>query len=98
MFHGHFTNFSRIFVNEPKSKVKNNIQDNSRLASDASNLEKVLKRILQDEKKYEEILEILQLLIPGFLNIEIITEELSGSDNLVIYETSLKRPLIKRLI
>ncbi len=92
-----FSNFTRLFVGKT-STVKRNLQDDSRLASDASNLEKVLKRILKNEKDKEEIIEILQLLIPGFSNLEIRTEELSGSDNLVIYEDALKKPLTKRLI
>jgi len=92
-----FTNFTRLFVNN-KSIVKQIVQDDFRLASDASNLEKVLKRIFKNEKDKEEIIEILQLLIPGFSNIDIKTEELSGSDNLIIYEEALKKPLTKRLI
>jgi len=90
-------NYSRIFVGK-ESILKQNIRDDSRLASDASNVEKVLKRILKEEKNKEEIIELLQLLIPGFSNLEIRTEELSGSDNLLIYEDSLKKPLNKRLI
>ncbi len=93
-----FRNFSRIFIREPKDKVKRNLQDDLSLASDADNLEKVLKRILKDEKNRVEIIEILQLLIPGFSNVEIRTEELSGSDNLVVYEDALKKPMTKRLI
>ncbi len=93
-----FTNFTRLFVREVDTKVKRKIQDDSKLASDASNLEKVLKRIFTNQQVKEEIEEILQLLIPGFSNVEIVTEELSGSDNLVIYENALKKPLTKRLI
>ena len=91
-----FSNFTRIFVNN-QSLIRQS-GDDLRLVSDASNLEKVLKRILKDEKDKGEIIEILQLLIPGFSNIEIRTEELSGSDNLLIYEDALKKPLNKRLI
>ena len=93
-----FFNFTRLFVKEPESKVKRKLQDDSRLASDSSNLEKVLKRIFKNEQDKEEIIEILQLLIPGFSSIDIKTEELSGTDNLIIYENSLKKPLTKRLI
>ncbi len=93
-----FINFSRLFVREPESKVKRRLQDDSRLASDASNLEKVLKRIFKNQQAKEEIVEILQLLVPGFSNVEIVTEELSGSDNLVIYEDALEKPLTKRFI
>ena len=93
-----FTNFSRLFVGERDSKVKIKNQDDSRLISDGSNLEKVLKRILKNEQDRDEIGEILQLLIPGFENVEIRTEELSGSDNLLIYESSLKKPINKHII
>jgi len=93
----HFSNFTRLFV-ENNKLVKRQLQDDSRLNLDAGNLEKVLKRILKNEKKKEEIVEILQLLIPGIKDIDIKTEELSGSDNLLVYEDSLKKPLTKRLI
>lgn len=92
------SNFSRLLIREPDSKVKRRNQDDSRLTSDASNLEKVLKRILKDEKDRDEIEDILQLLIPGFERLEIRTEELSGSDHLLIYESALKKPINKRLI
>jgi predicted ATPase len=68
------------------------------LNTDASNIEKVLKRIFKNENDREEIMEILQFLIPGFEKLEIITESLSGSDNMLIYETHLNKPLNKRLI
>lgn len=92
-----FTNFTRLFIAN-LSIVKRNLRDDFRLASDAANLEKVLKRIFKNQRDKEEITEILQLLIPGFSNIEIKTEELSGSDNLIIYEDALQKPLTKRLI
>jgi len=92
----HFRNFSRLFVG--RGKVRLSIVDDSRLNTDASNLEMVLKRILKDENKKQEIFEILHLLIPGFESVEIATEELSGTDNLLIKEKSLKKPISKRLI
>jgi predicted ATPase len=93
----HFTNFTRLFVKNYDLN-RRTLLDDSRLSLDAKNLEKVLKRILKDEKKKEELVEIFQLLIPGFKDIDIATEELSGSDNLLIYENNLKKPLTKRLI
>ena len=91
------TNFARLFVGN-KSLLKRITQDDSQLALDASNLEKVLKRIFRNPAIKEEITETLQLLIPGLDSIQIVSEELSGTDNLLVYEKSLKKPLTKRLI
>ena len=95
--YSHLTNFSRIFIRN-NSLLKRNTQDDSQIALDASNLERVLKRIFQDEKIKREMIEILQVLVPGFDSIEIKSEELSGTDSLLVYEKSLKKPLTKRLI
>lgn len=92
-----FFNFTRLFVGNSRL-VKQKLQDDSHLNVDASNLEKVLKRILKDENKREEIFEILHLLIPGIERVEIVSSELSGTDTLIIYETALKKPLTKGLI
>lgn len=93
----HFFNFSRIFVGK-SNLVKRTILDDTKLSIDCSNLEKVLKRLLKDENKKAEIIEWLQLLIPGFDKIEIINEPLSGSDNLLIYEKGTNKPFNKNLI
>ena len=95
--YSHLTNFTRLFVGK-ESLRKRNTQDDSQLALDASNLEKVLKRIFRNPSIKEEITETLQLLVPGLDSIEIVSEELSGTDNLLVYEKSLKKPLTKRLI
>jgi len=94
----HFVNFTRLFLGQPSRLQRN---DDSRISTygyKQSNLEKVLKRILKDESKREEIFEILQLLIPGFERVEIVSSELSGRDDLIIYETGQKKPLNKELI
>jgi predicted ATPase len=90
-------NHSRIFIGN-EDLVKQKINSDSALSLDCSNLEKVLKRILSDENKKGEIIEWLQLLIPGFENIEVITQTLSGSDDLLIYENGSTKPFPKRLI
>ncbi|RDB05494.1 AAA family ATPase [Runella aurantiaca] len=92
-----FHNFSRLFVNSPK-ELKLNFQGGNALNTKSSNLEKVLKRILQDEIKREEIKEWLDLFIPGFENIEIVSSELSGTDTLVMYEKGIKKPFTKDLL
>ncbi|MDQ3112402.1 MAG: AAA family ATPase, partial [Bacteroidota bacterium] len=73
-------------------------KDDKQLSTACGNLEKVLKRIFQDENKREEIIEWLQLLVPGFENLEIKSEELSGTDNLLIYEKGSDKPFPKNLI
>ena len=68
------------------------------MALDASNLEKVLKRILKDEQKREEITEWLQLLVPGFERIEVHSDTISGTDTFLIYEKGTDKPFTKSLI
>jgi predicted ATPase len=89
--------FSRIFAkNQETEKLR--LGGDLRLSASASNLEKVLKRILKDEVKREEIKEWLDLFIPGFENIEIVSSELSGTDTLVMYEKGIKKPFTKDLL
>ncbi|QMW06631.1 AAA family ATPase [Spirosoma foliorum] len=63
-----FLNFSRIFVGN-KNRLERN--DNKRLSLSASNLEKVLKRILSDNTLKNEIFEWLELFVPEFKAVEI---------------------------
>jgi predicted ATPase len=88
---------NRVFVANTKSE-KIPLKGDSILSSSASNLEKVLKRILLDEIKREEIKEWLDLFIPGFENIEIVSSELSGTDTLVMSEKGIKKPFTKDLL
>ena len=92
-----FNSFSRIFVGNEKIQ-KFNFNDDKRLSLSCGNLESVLKRVLQDQNRKAEITEWLELLIPGFKSIDVKTEELSGSNNLLIYENSLKKPITKKMI
>ncbi|MBC7921596.1 MAG: AAA family ATPase [Ferruginibacter sp.] len=78
--------------------VKLPFKDDSRLALDASNLEKVLKRILKDAEKREEMTEWLQLLVPGFERIEVHSDTISGTDTFLIYEKGANQPFTKSLI
>lgn len=88
---------SRIFIgNTAKQKI--NYDDDSKLNFSASNLEKVLKRILQDEEKRQEISEWLNLFIPGFERVEIVSSELSSTDTLVMYEKGVQKPFTKDLL
>jgi len=91
-----YSNFSRLFIQNQKL-VKININDDSKLNIDASNLEKVLKRILKEEGIKEELLEWLQLLIPEFDNIEVRSDNIAGTDTLLVYEKYTDRPFNKNL-
>jgi predicted ATPase len=91
-----FTNFSRIFIGQ--DRFDHRIDDDFRLNMSAKNIDKVLKRVLADKVKYEEIHQWLQLFIPGLERVEIITEELSDSTNLLVYERGTDKPFPKRLL
>jgi predicted ATPase len=92
-----FYNFTHLFIGNSKVK-RNNYIDDLRLNADASNLELVLKRILKNEILKEELIEELQLLIPGFDNIEVRSDEISGTDTLLVYEQGTKKPFGKNLL
>lgn len=91
------SDFSRISINTIK-KVFDFTDDNLRLNTKATNLEKVLKRVLKDKNKRDDICEWLDLLVPGFEKIEIVSEPLSGTDSLIIYEKGTKKPYTKNLL
>ncbi|WP_421830140.1 AAA family ATPase [Larkinella sp.] len=92
-----FNKFSRIFVSS--IRYEKQIRDSSlRLSLSANNLEKVLRRLLSDPIINEEFQDWLSLFIPSFSNIEVRTDELTGSDNLLIYEKNYIKPFTKALI
>ena len=93
----YFDNCLRLYIgNDKVSRIK--YTSNERLLPDASNLESVLKRILKDEAIKEEFLEWLDLFIPGFSNIEIHSDNIGGTDTLLIYEEGTTKPFTKTLI
>ncbi|MFN4147035.1 MAG: AAA family ATPase [Runella sp.] len=89
--------FSRIFIGK-QDLLKIVYSDDSKLNLAATNLEKVLKRILKDESKREELIDWLQLFIPEFKDLQISSSELSGTDTLIIYEKTTDKPFTKELI
>jgi predicted ATPase len=89
--------FSNIFIENVK-REKISLSSDRKLSTSASNLEKVLKRILKDEGKREDILEILQLLVPELENIEVYSDNISGQDTLLIKEKNTNKPFGKSLI
>ena len=91
------SNFSRIFIKHTDKK-KIYITSDDKLNFDCSNLEKVLKRLLLDADISEEIKDWLSLFVPAFKNIEIKSDELSGTDTLLFYEKDSEHPFTKNLI
>ncbi|WP_373512759.1 AAA family ATPase, partial [Persicitalea sp.] len=93
----HIVNFNRIFIKNADLVRVKEISD-QKLGIDCSNLEKVLNRLLEDEITREDITEYLELFIPGFEKIEIDSNNLSGTDTLLIYEKGIDKPFTKDLI
>lgn len=89
--------FSRIFIGNRK-ELKLIYKDDLNISLDGSNVEKVLKRILLDIEKREELIGNLKLFIPEFENLEIHSDEISGNDTLLLYESSFGKPFSKNLI
>jgi len=89
--------FSRVFVKN-KEKQRINYSDDSKLTFSCDNLEKVLKRLLENQEKREEISEWLALFLPEFDIIEVQKSEFSSNENLLIYQKHYERPFNKELI
>ncbi len=89
--------FTRIFIKNI-NLVRIKEISSEKLSIDCSNLEKVLNRLLENETKREDITEYLELFIPGIERIEIDSNNLSGTDTLLIYEKGINKPFTKDLI
>lgn len=70
----------------------------SRLHTDASNLSQIPGQILDDKTRKDEFVEWLQILIPGFKNIEIKKSNLNGSFEFFLYEKTSDKLFPKYLI
>ncbi len=90
-------NFSRLFVGNKKIE-KIPVNSSNKLSTSADNLEKVLKRLLENKEKREEISEWLELFLPEFDRIEVQKSEFSSNENLLIYQKHYERPFNKELI
>ena len=71
---------------ENENLQKINYRDSERLTLSCDNLEKVLKRLLENIEKREEISEWLELFIPEFDRIEVQKSDFSSNENLLIYQ------------
>lgn len=96
-FEQFFNQFTRLFIGKD-FLVRQNFIDDFKLNANCSNLEKVLSRILKNTEKKNEIISLLDLLVPGFYNIEIVSEQLSGTYSLVVYEKGTNKPFTKNLL
>ncbi len=90
-------NCSRIFIGKSEiSKVQG--QSSTRLHSDASNLENVLKTICDNKTTKNEILEWLKLFIPELKSFEVQESAISGKAEIAFYEQHIREPLPRNLI
>ncbi|MCD4729895.1 MAG: AAA family ATPase [Bacteroidales bacterium] len=92
-----FDGFLRLFIGKSELVLIPQ-KDDKILSLDAKNLSKVLKRILLENEVKEEFIDWLSFLVPEFNNIKVISDELSGSDNLLIYEKHTNKPFPRHLI
>lgn len=76
--------FSRLYIDNNK-RAENKLKRYNKLWLDASNLNRILKNILDDNKKKEEIIEWLKILVPEVENIQI-EQDISGKEELRIFE------------
>lgn len=92
-----FKKFTRLFIN--KSSINRiNFSSENLIAPDASNVAAVLKNLLLDDETRDEIIDWIQLFVPGFDNIEVHSDNIGGTDSLLIYEKGTNKPFTKNLI
>lgn len=92
-----FNNFQRLFLTTTLIE-RQKYKTNKFLDFHASNLQAVLGRILKDENLKEEVFDFMSLFVPGFEKIEIVKNELSGKEDIVLYEKNYKKPFSGNLI
>lgn len=89
--------FTRIFVGKNKQN-ENTIKFQNKLWFDTGNLTKILKKILTDTNKKKLFEANLKTFIPGFENIKINIDKLSGKEELQIFEEHTELPFSGQLI
>jgi predicted ATPase len=95
-FQNLFSHYQRIFIGKD-SKSHVSYKGSQVLDYSASNLSAVLGRLLETEKR-EEIIDWLSLLIPGFSDVKVSRDELSGQESLLVYDENYAKPFPSRLI
>lgn len=89
--------FSRIYLGGGKNEITG-LRSGNKLASDASNLSFILKNILKDDEKKEDILDYLHLFVPGLKDIDVKPDPFSGEEEIVLFEKGSERPFKGKLI
>ncbi|GAB3884476.1 AAA family ATPase [Spirosoma agri] len=90
-------NFVHLFINQ-NSKQKLNYSSDLQLTLSADNLEKVLKRVLDNPLFKDEVFEWLELFIPGFKSVEVSSNPFDGKETLLWYEKTFEKPFPKELL
>ena len=88
--------FSRVALYEKKPRI--GYTDDLALTTNASNVEAVLKRVLTNSILTGEIFEWMNLFVPGFKAVEVVSGGFDGKDTLLIYEENSDKPFTKNLI
>ncbi|MBN2634831.1 MAG: AAA family ATPase [Prolixibacteraceae bacterium] len=88
--------FSRIYIDNYK-RAENKLKLYNKLRFDASNLNKILKTILEDKAKRDDIIEWMQVLIPGVESIKI-AENLGREELQIIEKAFPDKPITGSLI
>ena len=92
-----FNNYQRLFLTTTLLE-RQKYKTNKFLDFHASNLQLVLGRVLKDKNLREEVFDFMSLFVPGFEKIEIVKNELSGKEDIVLYEENYKKPFTGNLI
>lgn len=96
LFSSLFDNFQTMFIGK-SSKSHQQYKAGRVLDYSASNLALVLKRLLSNGKE-DELIELISLFVPGFENIEVSQDSLSGEVGILVYDKNYEKPFSKELI
>ncbi len=89
--------FLRIYLGGGKNEIPG-LRSANKLAFDASNLSFILKNIIKDVDKKEDILDYLQLFVPGLKDIDVKPDPFSGEEEIVLFEKGSRHPFKGKLI
>ena len=89
--------FSRIFIDNYK-RAENKLKIYNKLWINAANLSSILKTIFEDNKKKDDVIEWIQILIPEIENISV-KKDFAGREEIMITEKSYpNKPFTGKLI